>query len=161
MKLIQGNIWDELENKEVIFCFESNSMLDFQKHLYMKEGSAFFMKQRFPEISKIFGDLINGDSIFGCKSGGKFGFIGIETDSSNIVAAFQTKRHWQDKKDLELIRYSVYCLSSFIESSLRLGSFTKIVMPFPEGDDLEREDVLKILKKLPDNVWVYDKEWKL
>lgn len=144
-----GNLWDEIGKADLILA-TTNSPLDQNGHLVMGKGSALEMKQQFPDAPHRFGDAIGGyGPRYGC-----FMCALNPPDGSFWIGAFQTKQHWRDKAELELIAKGSDILR-FMASE-----FNRIAMPFPGigYGGLKRADVLPLLESLPNNVWVYEKE---
>ena len=75
---------------------------------------------------------------------------------TTILGALQTKRHWQDASDLDLIETSLVYLRRWLEDH---PSFERVALPLPGCGlgGLRREDVLPVLEALPDGVYVYER----
>ncbi len=154
MNLIYGDIWSEIGKADMI-CFTANSTLDKHDALIMGAGSALECKTRWPHLAREFGSLIS-DDIYGKR----FGFLDARADASTIIGAFQTKYHWREKGDLELIEHSTHVLINHLEAVVMMGYQCRVAMVFPGTGygGLNRADVLPIIAKLPSNVWVYEKQ---
>lgn len=114
--------------------------------LVMGKGAASSFRNKYPE-SAVFGSLVTKQ----IDSSGYYGLILYKN-----LGIFQVKYHWKDPADLELIRRSTYELTRFAKSH-RDWTFA---MNFPGigAGQLDYEDVLAIVSKLPDNVYLYIKE---
>lgn len=73
--------------------------------------------------------------------------------NSQWIGAFQTKYNWQDPSPLELVKYSVFKLTEIA----RVRPKYIFHLPFPaiSNGGQSVDDVLPLLKCLPDNVIVY------
>lgn len=129
----------------------TNNCVTKDGRLVMGAGAAKSMKDIFPDIDLFFARQItrvdnNNNFIYASK-------YGLLVNTTTRLGAFQTKYHFKDKSDLELIRYSTAKLILFA-----LANPTDTIhLNFPGigYGGLKKEDVLPIITALPDNVIVW------
>ncbi|MBW3636714.1 MAG: hypothetical protein KY445_09675 [Armatimonadetes bacterium] len=147
MQIITGDIWDELGKADLILI-PTNSTLSPRGELVMGAGVAKQAKEHFPMAPYWFGRKINARRDYGIvtypESWKWFSFW---------LGAFQTKYNWRNPSPLELIERSTKKLDA------KASLFDRIAMPMPGTGlgGLTESDVLPILEKLPDNVFIYKK----
>jgi hypothetical protein len=147
MKIITGeNLFSEL-GKADLLLFTANSTLNREKALVMGAGAALTARQRMPDLSHALGVRILGRG----GSGGKYGIVSVQTQNNKRVGAFQTKYHFRDKADIELIAFSCMMLKRFAPN------FERIAMNYPGIGlgGLSEHLVQPIIETLPDNVFIY------
>jgi hypothetical protein len=148
MILQKGNMWDIYDQTD-LFLITANSTLNLHNELIMGKGIALQAREKFKGIRKIFGEEILKE----CEN---YGFYGVIIIPNQKIGLFQTKYHWRDKSDLELIFKSTTRLIGHILTS----NLKWIDLNFPGigYGGLNREDVLGIIKVLPDcvHVWEYE-----
>jgi hypothetical protein len=93
----QGDI---LESKDTYLCFTSNSVIKSNGELVMGAGVAKDFKNKYPNLPKQFGSIIQNLSEY------NLAMVG------NIVA-IQTKIHYKNNSDIELIKRSIKRLKEF------------------------------------------------
>lgn len=151
MILNRGNIWS-VYGRQDCFIFTGNSYLKQNGALVMGAGIAKEVRDKFPGLDMRFGKWI--DKQFGGHLG-FFGFTAAKMKGGPKVGVFQTKRHFKDDSDLELIKKSVAALALWI----RLHKPKRVDMNFPGigHGNLNRDDVLEIINELPDvvNIWEF------
>ena len=143
MKLIDKDIWKDKEVLDYI-GITTNSVINYKGHLVMGAGIAKEAKKRYPYSPEYFGEKITSKD---CE--GKFYGIIKYLD----IFAFQTKLHWRDKAPLAVVEASVNMLNIIARNNT-----SKIFgLPFPAVNNGGRsqDEILPLLEKLPDNVWVY------
>lgn len=141
------NMWDDY-HKADLFLITTNSFVKNGK-LVMGAGIAKEAKNRFPDLPLQAGKRI----LKQCGNLNSYGLLVSENWPKNKIGLFQTKRNWQDKSSIEIIKRSLYDLDFWL-----IGRDDKIVcLPFPGigNGGLSREEILPLLEFLPDNVWVY------
>lgn len=160
-----GDIFDNELGKADLIMVATCSVLDKNGDLVMGKGSALAAKERFPFLPVVFGDVIQGKGLDGK-------FYGIVAAQETLItrkdaqtgkvlidkfpcrlAGFQSKRHWRDPSNPELIRDSAKML-------LRFGKrFNRIALTKPGvgAGELEDDEVEPILAMLPDNYIIYTK----
>jgi hypothetical protein len=125
----------------------TNSFLTSEVKLVMGRGAAWQLKKRVPGIDTLFGKMIH-DS---CGHLGCYGLI-----FHGRYGAAQVKYRFNEKARLELIRLSMNMLS--VKASRDRKSIFKINFPGIGNGGLKRDQVESLLKVLPDNVHVWEKE---
>jgi hypothetical protein len=160
MHIRQGNLWSEILIADYIFV-STNATVNRAGELTMGRGAALEAKQRFPTLPRKFARNLENRGLVG-------NFYGIIEPVSVggtecQIGAFQTKVHWRDKADLELIWFSCKCLAAFSRGKqLEIGHPPRIVMNYPgigEGR-LSMEDVQPILEQSLgeiSNLFIYTK----
>lgn len=136
-----GNLWSVRSNLKV---FTANSIIKRNGELVMGAGIAKQFKHRYPGIDKMFGNIIENNSIFGFKA--------VEYNGQ-LVGAFQTKVNWKNNSTLELIRIASTALIDYINNEF----IQSVDMPYPgiNNGNLSPDKVLPIIEVLPDIVTVW------
>lgn len=146
MKIKIGNIFECMDELDYV-GITTNSTLNNKGHLVMGAGNAKQAKEVCPELPAIFGEQVSK----GC---GNLGFYGLLRH--NQYFALQTKLHWRDKSPIEVVKRSI--------NKLRLASLKhpdKVFgVPFPaiNHGKLSEEEIVPLLKELPDNVIIFKLE---
>ena len=151
-----GNMWDRLkEPHNEIFLVTTNNVLKTNGELVMGAGVAKQATLRFPKIAFIMGETIRKlptDYNF---------FILDEVPSWNTlygqhiyVGAIQTKRHYRDNSDIELVRNSIKKLNEFANT---INTNINCPLPGVGLGGLKAEVVKKLTNSSPNNV----KYWTL
>jgi hypothetical protein len=125
----------------------TNSFLTSEVKLVMGRGAAWQLKTRVPGIDGIFGKMIH-DS---CGHLGCYGLI-----FHKRYGAAQVKYRFNEKARLQLIRLSMNMLS--VKASKNRNRIFNINFPGIGNGGLKRDQVESLLKVLPDNVHVWEKE---
>lgn len=139
-----GDIWQEYGKDLSVILVTTNNVIKANGELTMGQGSALHAVWKEPDIAKRFGEEIP------CP------IYGILWHEDWDIWAFQTKKHWREESDLDVIKFSCDVLKTVAENypdctfnlcypGIGLGGLTKkTVKPF--------------LDILPDNVvvWSYD-----
>jgi hypothetical protein len=124
----------------------TNNSFDKNGRLIMGKGAALDFKKAYPEMIDIFSALIK-------KQMDASGYYGLILDKDTGI--FQVKYDWRNPADLELITKSTYELLRFAKSHKDWD----FGMNFPgigkNTGELTVEEVLPIVSKLPDNVYLY------
>jgi len=151
MTSIYGNIWS-IFGKTDLFCITTNSYIKKNGCLVMGKGLALEARRKIPGIDQRFGQEIT-------LSGGHLGSYGlivleIENPCRQIVGGFQVKKYFKNQADLKIIKYSTEKLL-LLARTLKI----RIDLNFPGigNGRLKKEEVLPIIEKLPDNVYVWEK----
>ncbi len=145
MKLIKGCIdySKPIEDNHIVY-FTANSTRKKNGELVMCAGNALACKKAYPDAPRRFGNWIQNYVTFHtlhipCGEG----FLG----------AFQTKLNWRDATPLDLLTDSIVALNLF---SRRWANLTfHLPCPAIGYGDMQFDDVIELLKVLPDNVLVY------
>lgn len=154
MQIIYGDLWYEVGQASLLL-FTANSTLDARGHLVMGAGAALEAKRWFPELPAWFGDRIREHEWGG---GDNYGLLIHPTAHDGTrIGTFQVKGHWCEPASPWLIEHSTQMLAQYIE--LSTDSNERIAMNFPGigRGQLSREEVLPIISRLPDNVFVYER----
>lgn len=153
MILCTGDIWDELGKADLILV-PGNSTLKTNGELVMGAGAAMELAQRFPDAPRVFGKGNQSPNCYQCNYGVVFNDL-VNDGVEYRVGLFQSKIHWRDRGNLNIIARSAGQLLNFAN----VQRDWRIAMCFPGIGlgGLNRADVLPILEKLPDNVFVYEK----
>jgi len=150
MKIIIGNLWDELGVADIIFV-TTNAQLRADGALVMGRGAAKEAIERFPQLPFNLGKKIPG----AMKNRGAYGLVADpeSTAGKTRIGAFQVKHHWRDEAELLLIKFSTGCLKRWAERYAE----KRFALNFPGigNGRLKEEDVLPLLATLPDNVFIY------
>lgn len=146
MILKKGDIFDDFDSLDYV-GITTNSILNKQGGLIMGAGIAKTAKQRNKCLPSLFGCQIKAKEVEG-------GFYGVLVQGKYF--AFQTKRHWKDKSDIQDVIRSINILKRGAEKypDKMFG------LPFPaiNNGGLGWKDVISYLEDLPNNVIVYHLE---
>ncbi len=152
-----GNLWAD---PATLLLFAGNSVVDTHDCLVMGAGSAREAKMQCPTLPRQLGRILAQRHL----QHGLYGLLFCKTNvqvgdhwQAKLVGAFQTKRHWRDPADPQIIAYSVGRLCGYLEALPGMQHLT-VAMPFPGigYGGLAREQVLPLLAPLPDTVTVYE-----
>ena len=124
----------------------TNSFLTNKKKLVMGRGAACQLKMKVPGIDKIFGEMIHET----CGHLGRYGLL-----FNGKYGAFQVKYRFDEKADLDLIKFSMEILTWVAQRDRYIYS---INFPGIGNGKLEKDDVKPLLDILPDNVYVWEKK---
>lgn len=144
MKEIVGDLWDFYAKPSTIILITTNGKVRRDGRAVMGRGCAKEATQRFADIAKTLGELIE-----------QYGNIVQEIRIG--VWAFPVKHSWEMDADMELIKSSARQLA---EHATDLANLT-FILPRPGCGNgrLGWEDVKKVIEPiLPDNVWVITKK---
>lgn len=153
MILKQGNIFES--NADVIIV-TGNSYITKERKLVMGRGAALELKNRVPDIDKIFGSKLFDKHL------GVYGLVYHQGDSifDTVYGVFQVKYHFRDNADLDLIKHSTDMLYEHNKDTWDDDMYS-IAMNFPGigYGNLSAKNVLPIISKLQDNITIYVKDW--
>lgn len=143
MKIKIGNIFDYVNELDYV-GITTNSTLNKKGELVMGAGNAKEAKCLYPDLPKVFGQMIKS---MGCE----LGYYGIIHYDKFI--AVQTKRNWRDKSLISDVEETLEHLKIIAEMHPELA----IGIPYPaiNHGGLTESDIYPLLLKLPDNVIVY------
>lgn len=152
MVLREGDMWSAYGEADV-FLVTTNAVLTRDHRLVMGAGIAKEALRRHPGLDRVWGDRLL--SLFeAVYDAGRLPVYGVLWPTKGEkLAAFQTKRHWKDKADPDLIANAA-------------GQLRRVAERFPDKSfhlnfpgiglgGLKEEDVLPLLESLPDNVVVW------
>lgn len=149
MILEKGNMWSIFPATH-IFMITTNPVIKNNGGVVMGRGIAKQAKDRWKRLPFVFGKNLQ-------KSGYRnIGRIGDFNGTS--IWWFMVKSHWAENAKLDIIQASTDMLDenfgNGIEKELRL----RVDLNFPGigNGGLEREAVLPILQKLPDNIHIWE-----
>lgn len=145
-----GNYWCEY-NLSSLFCFTSNGTLNGDR-LVMGAGTARQVRDRFPSIDRKIGIKIISNFSPECGTY-EYGLLVSDRWPDAKIAAFQTKYHWKDKSDIDLIRLGINQLQEWC----RLYPEARVDLPMPGIGlgGLDTSVVKDLTDVLPDqvNMW--------
>lgn len=144
MRLKNGNLYTEENfNYYDYVGFTANNVITSKGKLVMGAGNAKQVRDMFSGIDSRFAEILQHrkEDYLMC------------LDKETRVFAFQTKRHFKHNSPIELVEASCRKLKGIAE---RTGKLFAIPFPGINHGKLLREDVLKILEDLPDNVHVWE-----
>lgn len=147
MILKRGNLWHSGAD---LICVTGNATIRNDGCLVMGRGAALEAQNKYPGINMEFGTMImkaqraNGSTVYG--------MLIAKRETKPDLGLFQVKHHFKDKAELGLITESVRYLD------LLSSDYKLVAMNFPGigWGGLDRADVLPLLKKLPDNVEIWE-----
>lgn len=152
--LVVGNMWDEYDNimaRDGRFLITANSYLTKDDYkLAMGRGIAEQAAKRFPTLPRQAGIAVRDR----CGHLGEYGVI-LQPHNIMPVGLFQTKFHYRDISDIDLIMASTGILSVYATST-RAREF-HVNFPGIGYGGLSRDKVLPILMDtLPSNVYIWE-----
>jgi hypothetical protein len=149
MKICTGDMFSILDKTDV-FVVTTNSTLKKDRTLVMGRGAALQLKKTIPDIDKLFGQKITSreyNIIF-------VDYFGIGTFYNCIFGALQTKFHFKDPSNIQLINRSVQALTTVAtkQNHLRFD----VNCPGIGYGKLSFSEIFPIIQQLPNNVniWV-------
>ena len=125
----------------------TNSFLTSETKLVMGKGAAWELKMKVPGIDYEFGKMI----LEKCGHLGRYGLLLYRG-----YGALQVKYRFNEKANLELIKFSLGKLASVANKSPRY--WFNVNFPGIGNGGLNKVDVLPLLEVLPRNVYVWRKE---
>jgi hypothetical protein len=152
MKVHFGNMWSVFTSVD-LFCITTNSITRKDGELVMGRGIAQQARDRYPGLGLALGNAISDAGMHG----EVYGLLVSPSWPIKKLAAFQVKVNWQASADLNIIRESARALYKFAKAN----PDKTIALNFPGigYGKLDYNDVLEIVKHLPDNVqlWKFSK----
>lgn len=148
MQVVRGNSYEligKVDKDTNIFFATTNNVVKKDGNLVMGGGNALALAQIAPELPALFGKKvkqIKGDY-----------YILFERLLNGYFGAFQSKRHYKDTSDIELIRTGAAYLN-YHASEYPYFTFHLPVPGIGLGG-LKRDEVIEIFKPLPNNVILY------
>lgn len=146
MKLAQGDMWSVFAKAD-LFLVTTNSVLNRHGALVMGAGIARQARDRFAGLDQAFGKAV-------ALTGPRYGVLFPNAWPEDKLGAFQTKRHWQDKAEMQLIQLASHKLQ--VWCGLYPTCRVHLNMPGVGHGGLSREQVLPLLEALPDTVTVWE-----
>ena len=143
MRVITAELFDQSDS---LFVVTTNGNLRRNNTLVMGAGAAAEAKRAFRDIERLAGTAILAKSVK--RDYYLYGFLQI----SPLLGIFQTKDHWRNKADLNIIRMSTVLLTEWCYEN----PTTQVRMNFPGIGlgGLSESEVLKIIADLPETVTV-------
>ncbi len=146
MPVVQDDLWRNPGNPGMIVV-TSHAAVDRSGRLFMDYGAAREALRRIPEI-----DRQCGEKVRAAVMDGFYGFLLVRPPrpEERIIGfgLFQTRYHWKEDPDPELIKHSMESLRCFIQDH---NNF-KIRMNFPGISQLPVEEVTPLLVPVPPQV---------
>jgi hypothetical protein len=125
----------------------TNSFLTSEMKLVMDRGAAWQLKMKMPGIDEIFGKMIHES----CGHLGRYGLI-----FHKRYGAAQVKCRFNERANLELIRASMMMLETVANKERK--KIFNINWPGIGNGGLKKSQVRSLLRDLPDNVHVWERE---
>lgn len=145
MRLVGGVLrYPETGSDTDCYLFTANSEIDKDGCLVMGRGCALLVRDKYQGVNKEFGSLIRNLSVFNLKII-KYGGISI--------GAFQTKIRWKSLSALAVVEKSVIALKRQAMANPQITYH--LPMPAVSNGGMRRSSVLRLVRKLPDNVLIY------
>lgn len=157
MIYIYKNAEDILSDSEdKYFCVTTNGIIKKDGNAVMGAGIAKIINSYYPETSIVLGKYLSN------KISSDFKFIHfLGKYNNNRILSFQTKYHWKDDSDIDLIKMSCKELLMAYEKKY-LNHNYNIYLPMPgcSNGNLEisfvKNNIEPILNKIP-NLFIFDK----
>ena len=148
-KFHTGNMW-KIWDESNLFLITTNAFVKRNKELTMGRGMAKQAATRDSQIPLYFGREMK-------RQGNHMQVYGLFIPPlwpTRKEGAFQTKLHWQDRADIEIIQASTRELMDWAYEH----HFMRADLNFPGIGlgRLHREEVLPIMEILPDNVHIWE-----
>ena len=130
-------------------CFASNNQITSEKELIMT-GEALHLKGAYPTLPKVFGEGLQGSKPL-------FFMHGDKIDGQKFLA-LQTQQGWTDVPQRALVQRTIDKLEEFARNSRE--SFAIPLIGHSHGG-LTKQEVLEMLKPLPNNVMLFTLDYSL
>lgn len=150
MILKVGNMWHAWREAD-LFLFTGNSTVRRDGALVMGAGMAREVRDMFPGIDYVLGDVI----IKKYGSGNWYNLLISPQWPDKKLGAFQVKTDWNANASLKLIRHSTGILTQWCQ----LYPDARVHLNFPGigNGKLSKEQVAPIIATLPDSVIIWSK----
>jgi len=148
MKIVKENLWNSKDNIILVTC---NSYINSRGELVMGRGAALELKNKFPYLAGIFGNIVKDF----CGHLGKYGVKLYAMNSQRSYGIFQVKYHFRADADLGLIKFSTFRLWELLNHEEYYNKTVSMNFPGIGYGHLKYEDVLPILKYLDNRVTLY------
>lgn len=141
--LERGDMWSVYDSTDV-FMITTNPKIKNNGEVVMGRGIAREARDRIPGLAKDFGDMLR-------KYPSNIGYIGQY--GRPRVYWFMVKDHWAEPARLDIIKRSVDELQHYYGYTDE-----RVDLNFPGigNGGLPREEVLPLLKDLPDNIHIWE-----
>lgn len=145
------------DNHDKYFCVTTNQIIKKNKTAVMGAGIAKIINDRYPETAVLLGKYLSLEK----ESNFKYvHFLGRY--EYNRILSFQTKYHWKDDSNIELIIKSCYELIEIYDKKY-INNNLPIYLPLPGCSngrlniDFVKENINPILNKI-DNLFIFNKQ---
>lgn len=125
----------------------ASSSLSQDVTLIMGLGAAYAMKRRYQRAPKLFGEMIHDY----CGHQGSYGLL-----LYGGMGILQTRVHYNDKIDLNLVKYGLKILRTIAEGNPTL--LYNLTHPGLGYDRSKLPGIEKVLEGLPNNVIIWERE---
>jgi hypothetical protein len=130
-----------------IHIVTGNSFISEDGSLVMSMGAGLALKNRYPDLPKVFGTMLKGF----CGHLGKYGLLLF--GGNGIL---QTRRDIHGTMEPDLIKYGLKILFSVAAGSPDL--IFHLAHPGLSLHKISIPEIDKLLNSLPENVWIWTKE---
>ena len=157
-----NKILDDYPEKENILIIPATSYVRWNKKIKLTTKLDEKLFGDFKGGEKFFGSIIKGYAHLGHLE--IYGFISadlIDVKNNKFINSFglfQTRRHYRQRANLDIIKYSCEQLCNYLVDieEKYIGAKIEVAMIYPGiTNGLDRLQVAPILRDLPDNVNVY------
>ena len=150
MQIVVGDVWTAWNSAD-LFLFTSNATIKNDGSLVMGAGFARQVKERFPGVDKKLGEAVSQAM---AESGDEYYGIIISPEwPKKKLGCFQTKRHFTNAAELDIIQFSVALLKDWCW----LHPSAQVALNYPGigYGGLEEADVYPIIEYLPDSATIW------
>jgi len=131
-----------------VYLFTANNVIKTNGALVMGAGAAKEVRDAWKGV-----DLLLGEKIARF-CGGDYGLISATINKHQVIAAFQTKRQYNQPAIYDVVRKSTKALDKFARKFPQL--VFHLNYPAIGLGKLDQSRIYDIIKVLPDNVLIYD-----
>ena len=144
MNFKKGNLYTSEAIKEYDWVgFTANSKINKAGALIMGAGGAKACKDLYTGVELTFGKkIVDGEE------------FNVKTSIKHKVFALQTKVDWREKSNIALVSRSINRLKELLDAYPEL-TFA-CTFPAIQNGGLKREDILPMLKLLPNNIDIWE-----
>jgi hypothetical protein len=149
MKIITGDIWSQEGSPSTTILVTTNSTINSKGGVVMGRGAAREAAERYPLMPFDLADRIK-------ISGPTYGLIILPPFANGVtLGAFQVKHDWKTKADLDLISLA----TEHLRIVAHVYYYQRYILNFPGigNGKLTEQEVLPIIRQLPDNITIYKK----
>jgi len=144
MRIVTG---DMFTGRCDVLLVTTNAVVRNDGRLVMGRGAARTAVLKYPKCDLVFGSMVRD-------FGPNYGVLYYAPKPDLRLGIFQVKQHWADKADLHLIQRSVDVLRSTC-TNLWKNRSVRLNFPGIGNGRLTEEQVLPLLRDLPDNVTIW------
>jgi hypothetical protein len=145
VNIIEGDLWSE-EGRADIILVTTNAMSNAKGALVMGRGAALQAANRYPALPFDLSRRIAGRTAYGV--------VVVPPYGNDIqLGAFQVKYHWRETASRELVNLA----STMLRHIALAFPDSRFALNYPGigNGKLTESEVLPIIKRLPDNVYIY------